>query len=387
MTLERPELERRVVATLTATPHRIPILLGECGSGRTSIMLRVRDQLGSAACQYVDVERTATTPERFLQSVMATTPFAAPAAIDAGPTARGAFNRALRFFETARRADDGVATFLLDEVLELRTFESFPNLRSALRDLVDALAHSSNRFVLTSRYASRALRLLRDVRANFEVIQLEPLTVAEVRAGLRPSSEHRVEEEQQAFSTSVQALGDGRPGYVRAIVDAVAALEPGGGADPVAALVALLAPGGALSATCRFTYELRLHRARGYGALKGILDILAEEEPLTLTEIAQRLQRTPGSTKDYLSWLEDVDLIIARQKRYSIVDPMLRLWIRLHCRPAPPSAEEVAHEVHDYALKRLPPTEPAPTPVTPPPTPATDETEPAKKKFGIIEID
>ena len=35
-----------------------------------------------------------------------------------------------------------------------------------------------------------------------------------------------------------------------------------------------------------------------------------------LTEISIRLQRTPGSTKDYLSWLEDVDLIVARQKRY-----------------------------------------------------------------------
>ena len=59
-----------------------------------------------------------------------------------------------------------------------------------------------------------------------------------------------------------------------------------------------------------------------------ILDILAEEEPLTLTEIALRLRRTPGSTKDYLSWLEDVDLIVSRQKRYSFADPMLRLWVR-----------------------------------------------------------
>ena len=42
---------------------------------------------------------------------------------------------------------------------------------------------------------------------------------------------------------------------------------------------------------------LRLHKARGYGALKAILEILAEEEPLTLTEVAHRLHRTPGSTK------------------------------------------------------------------------------------------
>ena len=59
-----------------------------------------------------------------------------------------------------------------------------------------------------------------------------------------------------------------------------------GTVDPVSALTALLSPAGTIATACRFSYELRLHRARGYGALKAILDVLAEEEPLTLTEIA-----------------------------------------------------------------------------------------------------
>ena len=101
----------------------------------------------------------------------------------------------------------------------------------------------------------------------------------------------------------------------------------------MSALVALMAPGGRLARQCCFSYELRLHRARGYGALKAIMDILADEEGLTLTEISQRLLRTPGSTKDYLSWLEDVDLVTSREKRYSYADPLLRLWVRLHCQP------------------------------------------------------
>ena len=122
------------------------------------------------------------------------------------------------------------------------------------------------------------------------------------------------------------------------------------GGDPISALTALLTADGALTNWCGYRYELRLHRARGYGALKAILEILAEDEPLTLTEIAQRLQRTPGSTKDYLSWLEDVDLIVARQKRYSYADPLLRLWVRLHCRPEPPSVDEVAHEHRGAAV-------------------------------------
>src|SRR5439155_1271236 len=114
------------------------------------------------------------------------------------------------------------------------------------------------------------------------------------------------------------------------LADALAAArEHGGpeGSDPISALASVSAPDGRLAKQCGFCYELRLHRARGYGALKAILEILADEEGLTLTEISLRLQRTPGSTKDYLSWLEDVDLVSARQKRYSFSDPLLRVFL------------------------------------------------------------
>ena len=138
-------------------------------------------------------------------------------------------------------------------------------------------------------------------------------------------------DDRDYLGRTVQALTDGRVAYVRAIGDAM--LSSADTADPISAFTALLSPDGELDHWCHFCYELRLHRARGYGALKAILDILAEEEGLTLTEISHRLRRTPGSTKDYLSWLEDVDLVSSRQKRYSFTDPLLRLWVRLHCRP------------------------------------------------------
>ena len=167
----------------------------------------------------------------------------------------------------------------------------------------------------------------------------------------------------------MQALADGRPAYVQALADELLAMrEHAGGRaaaavdDPISALAALLAPGGRLARQCGFSYELRLHRARGYGALKAILEILAEEEGLTLTEISHRLQRTPGSTKDYLSWLEDVDLVTSRQKRYSYTDPLLRVWVRLHCRASAPTEDDLAREVHRFALPRLPQQQPAPEP-------------------------
>ena len=82
--------------------------------------------------------------------------------------------------------------------------------------------------------------------------------------------------------------------------------------------------------------------------------ILAHEEPQTLTQISKKLGRTPGSTKDYLSWLEEVDLVQARQKRYSYTDPILRLWVRLHAQATPPTETDLAREVQEYAVQRLP---------------------------------
>ncbi len=369
-------LERRVLAALEATPPRIPVLLGGCGTGRTTALHALADRLGREECQYIDVERAASTPERFHAALTASSPF--PTVNSQTPrSARDAFDHTLTYFAQARTMDRP-ATFLLDEVLELRTFESFPGLRHVQRELLQALQESGNRFVMTSRYVARAHRLLRDATARFEVIHLPALTASEVNAMLPPTGDTAIED-REFLSRTIQALADGRPTYVRAISEATTAGTSRTG-DPVSALAALLTSDGALTLWCGYRYELRLHRARGYGALKAILEILAEDEPLTLTEIAQRLHRTPGSTKDYLSWLEDVDLVVSRQKRYSFTDPLLRLWVRLHCRPVPPNVDEVAREVQSYALARLP--QPEPTLAM-----AAAGAANERKRWGIVEID
>jgi hypothetical protein len=375
--------ERRVQGALDASPSRIPVVLGGCGTGRTWMLQRMRERLGRGAAQYVDIERCATTPERFLQAVTSSSPF--PFHADHTPaTAREAFDSLLVFFDTARAPGGEPCTFLLDEVLELRTFESFPGLRHVLRDLLQALAASANRFVLTTRYVARAHRLLRDATSRFEVMHIPALASPDVTDLLAPAFngyEQMPSDDRDDLGRTVQALTDGRPEYVCAIGDTVTKM--GRGSDPISALTALLSVEGALNHWCRFCYELRLHRARGYGALKAILDILADYEPLTLTEISLRLHRTPGSTKDYLSWLEDVDLVTSRQKKYSFTDPLLRLWVRLHCRPTPPTEDEVAREVQHYALARLP--QPAPAPALA--YAGADATPEERKSWGIIEID
>ncbi len=369
-------LERRLMAALEATPPRIPVLLGGCGTGRTTALHALADRLGRGECQYIDVERAASTPERFFAAVTGASPFGDAEPDDPPSTTRTAFDRTLAFFNRAR-VTNRPATFLLDEVLELRTFESFPGLRHVLRELLQALAESGNRFVLTSRYVARAHRLLRDGMARFEVIHLPSLSAAEVN-GMLPPMGDTTADDREFLSRTIQALADGRAAYVRAISETACGVS-GRPGDPISALTALLTSDGALTSWCGYRYELRLHRARGYGALKAILEILAEDEPLTLTEIAQRLHRTPGSTKDYLSWLEDVDLVVSRQKRYSFSDPVLRLWVRLHCRPVPPGVDDVAREVQTYAVGRLPHPEPSMAMAAA----ATSD----RKAWGIIEID
>jgi hypothetical protein len=384
MTGQQNAFERRVLSALESDPPRIPVVIGGCGTGRTVLLHRMRDHLGRTAAQYIDIERCATTPERFLQAVTGASPFPWHAAERQPATAREAFDLLLAFFDTARDPGGEPCTFLLDEVLELRTFESFPGLRHVLRDLLEGLAGSANRFVLTTRYVARAQRLLRDATARFEVMQIPALVAAEVTDSLAPTFngyEQMPTDDRDYLGRAVQVLTDGRAAYVRAIGDTMT--QMGRGADPVSSLTALLSADGALNHWCRFCYELRLHRARGYGALKAILDVLAEEEPLTLTEISHRLHRTPGSTKDYLSWLEDVDLVTSRHKRYSFTDPVLRLWVRLHCRPFPPTVEDVAREVQQYALGRLPSPEAAPALAYA----GVEATPDERKSWGIIEID
>jgi hypothetical protein len=390
MVTPRSNLTRRVLAALDASPSRIPVLVGGCGSGRTTLLQQIKERLGRTGALYLDVERSATTPERFLKAIVASSPFPVSEPPPAG--ARAAFDATLGFLSRAKNGSGEPVTFLLDEFLELRTFESFPGLRRVLHELVDGLASSGNRFVLTSRYVARTLRLLRDRSSRFEVIHMPAMTTEDTldilaqAAGKPIDASLGAAQEADFLARTVQSLADGRPAYVRALAEELAMMReqstggPSAG-DPIGALAALLDAEGRLSKICHFTYELRLHRARGYGALKAILEILGEEEGLTLTEISLRLQRTPGSTKDYLSWLEDVDLVTSRQKRYSYSDPLLRAWVRLHCRATASTEDDLAREVHRYALPRLPQQQ---DPQSPPAEAAYAMTAASS---GIIEID
>ena len=389
MLFERPNLERRILSAFEATPPRIPVLIGGSGSGRTSVLLRIAQQLGDGGSQYIDAERSASTPEGFYSSVIAHTPYVLDYSLPANTDrpARVAFDALLAFFREARTHNGGTSTFLIDELLELRTFQNFPGLRGVLREFLQTLSGSQNRFLLATRFVSRAQRLLSDAPDRFDVIHVPPFSPAEVSVALLAKGIGRDDPERNELARMIYALTDGQPTYVQALAQTLAFMDGASSGDPVSALSAQLAVGAHLYLHCRFCYELRLHRARGYGALKAILQILGDEEPLTLTEISHRLGRTPGSTKDYLSWLEDVDLVSVSQKRYSFGDSVLRLWVRLHCRPEPPDEDDISREAQEYAVSRLPYLEHTPATTETAHSLVSDGSPERERGWSMIEID
>ena len=355
---ERQLIEQRIHTALNATPARIPVIIGGCGAGRSTLLQRTHNDLGDGVSQFINAESVALTPEGLLYAVTDGSDYVLPNShsqpMNGRQSPRVSFTALLEFLNYKHRTHGPPPTFLIDEVLDIRTLESFPGLRGVMRELFESLAGSPNRFVLASRFVNRTLRMLKDLPEQFEVIQLPPLTASEAIASLERYGVGQTLDERNDIGRMVHALSDGRAAYVSLLASALAATNGASGGDPVSALTGQMAPGTSLWWRCRFSYELRLHRARGYGSLKGILAILAHDEPQTLTEIANKLGRTPGSTKDYLSWLEDVDLVQSRQKRYSYTDPILRLWVRLHAQSIPPTEMDLAREVQEYAVQRLP---------------------------------
>lgn len=366
----------RVLSVLALPTPGIPLLIGGCGAGRTHALHGVLARVdGDTTPVYLDVERLATTPEQCYRSLLRHVrvaedgpPLPSPASL-ASP--RDAYAAVLMLLTRARAGSGRRFTFLLDEVLDLRTFESFPGLKTLMAETGSAIGASENRFVLATRFRQRGARLatawprVTPVLLD-DAVPPDDARLADALAGLDPLEQRQV-----------LALTGGRLGYAVLVGGALREARRHGLADPVGALTEQMLTGSALERRLRLSYEVRLQRARGYGALRAILDILAEQQPLTLTQIAQRLHRTPGSTKDYLSWMLDVDLLTVERKRYTVTDPLLRLWIRLNNGADAPSDALVARETSRFALERLAALPEAPLPVS----------RPASSPGGIIEID
>ena len=150
-------------------------------AGGRSLLRELRERLGRGALP-VHRRRARRRRRRSAssgRSCLRRRSVAADVPLGDADAARGVRRDARVLRRGARAADGEPATFLLDEVLELRTFENFPGLRHVLRDLLDgARRRAATGSCSPRRYVARALRLLRDAAPRFEVIHMPPLRPA-----------------------------------------------------------------------------------------------------------------------------------------------------------------------------------------------------------------
>ncbi|HXV61730.1 MAG TPA: ATP-binding protein [Vicinamibacteria bacterium] len=326
------------------------VLAGARGSGKTTLLksLLTRWKPGDPVA-LLKLEPLASTPELLESESRRLAPL----------LFRGRRHRETNAFDALldglrRRPKDSL--LLLDDITEIRTFSYFRDVDNPLQELIAAL-QSRGQTVATSRHPFWIKREL----PGLPLVEIPPVGAAELFEAGYPEAE------------ALQAATGGMALHVHRLGETLEAH----GLGIEEALSRELEEGGRIEAECRATLAELLHRARGYNACKAILRILADEEELKLTEIARRMARTPGSTRDYLRWLEEVDLIEAREKRFSYVDKLLRLWIRIYGRGVIATRNDVRTEVarHLGALAPVSVERPVSTGYRLPPSPSEDLVE------------
>jgi hypothetical protein len=290
------------------------VLAGARGSGKTTLLSALARRWQGATA-LVQLDPIACTPEVLHDEL---TRLAEPVLESTNRAARG--KSTLKSLCSALRKRRPDSLLLLDDITEVRTLASYPDVDKPLEGVLEALGRSNQACIATTRFGY----WLRQHFPEIPILWVPPLTISELSdAGV-------------ADAGLMAAATEGRAVHVSHLA---------GRGDVATALAEELATGGGIEAECRATMAELLHRARGYGACKSVLRVLAHEQGLNLTEVSRRLDRTPGSTRDYLRWLEEVDLLVVREKRFFYVDTVLRLWVRIYWQGVVPTEGDVRREV------------------------------------------
>jgi AAA+ ATPase superfamily predicted ATPase len=222
----------------------------------------------------------------------------------------------------------------LDEFPELSSLGNFPGVGDPLKHFRASLQQQSQvSYVITGSAIAWMERLIRDHESplflQFRTLEIRPFTQEDARE-LVEKLFGRLPPPAQA---AVYTYTFGHPFYVTALAERLRELAPAG-PEAVdvrqvqqAFLLEALSRQGQIYSYCRYLYDISLQKARGYGLLKALLQVLAEEEGLPLSEVARRLRRQASATREYLRWLMEVDLVSEEDGLYYYRDPVLRFWV------------------------------------------------------------
>ncbi len=226
---------------------------------------------------------------------------------------------------------------MLDEFQTIQALANFPDTKDIVAVFRAHLErHTSCGYILAGSAISVMERMLAHTSplfALFERLILAPLDKGDTRllvTKLLPAADVG---NIPAVSAEIQRLTGGHPFYIQALCNRLRRwhfsqdrpLTPAMAKE--AFVWEVLSPEGRLYDFCRYVYDVSIQRARGYGALIAILQLLAAEDGLTIAQVARRQKVTPATARDYLRWLKEVDLIVERAGGHYYRDPVLRFWV------------------------------------------------------------
>jgi len=223
---------------------------------------------------------------------------------------------------------------LLDEFTELAVLGNYPAVRRPVQLFRAALQRQGRLgYVVAASAISAMQHLIQDGHSAL-FLQFEALEIARFPPDATLALVERILGATPAAGVSrrLHELTGGHPFYIHAVAARLGNLIPAPDSMTPedaerAFLLETLTRDGRIYNYCRYLYDISLSRARGYGILKAILQVLAEEEGLTLSETARRIRKGAPATRGYLRALQEVDLLIEEGGEYSYRDPVLRYWV------------------------------------------------------------
>lgn len=257
----------------------------------------------------------------------------------AKPDIHSLFSYALQFPESIAKLAEQPVVVCLDEFQDLLGLESFRELKNVLGIFRSIVSEQENVKYIVAGSATRLMeKIFKDPSQpfflQFRIINLEPF-----------SREHCYELSGKIFDTEEQSFEDeilpqiyrlsfGHPFYITAICLQAVILSRRYQKKKIdrdllnaAFLEETLSDHGRINLLCNYVYNTSLERVVGGNTLRSILLVLAAEEGLTLTEIANKIKRHTGPVSGYLKSLLASDLIVEDKGRFFFHDPILRFWL------------------------------------------------------------
>jgi len=278
---------------------------------------------------------------------------------------------------------------ILDEFQELEHLQNLPDTRNLLA-LFRSFTQSQGdvAYFLAGSAVAVMHRLMADPASplfvQFTQIPLDnfpPNATAVLLEKLLPDLP--AEPQRGEVADEIHFLTQGHPYYITILAERLRLASSGQTPDRAldrdairrAFVTETLSRTGRIYEFCRYIYDLSLQKARGYTALKAVLDVLAAEDGLSAAEIARHLRVSHAAASEYLRWLVEVDLLVATveacpeprrracpeprlsrassrgrsnggrkpRKHYFYRDPVLRYWVAMVTRgiEVPPSTPPV----------------------------------------------